>query len=108
MITTLLQTKLFRPPLRSSLISRQRIINKLDAGIDGKLTLVSAPPGFGKSTLVSEWLSQAPVGYGVAWLSLEESDNDPTQFFAYLIGAFSDYPPRHRTGPRTGCPIAAP
>jgi len=93
MTTTLLKTKLFRPPLRTSLISRARIISKLNAGLDGKLTLVSAPPGFGKTTLVSEWLSQTPAGYELAWLSLEENDNDPTQFFAYLIGALQTVHP---------------
>ncbi len=60
---------------------------KLNEGQSGKLTLVSAPPGFGKTTLVSEWLSQRPSGHSAAWLSLEDSDNDPTRFFAYFIGA---------------------
>jgi LuxR family maltose regulon positive regulatory protein len=120
----LLRTKLYIPPLRrgpstglrTGLVSRPRLIERLNAGLDRKLTLVSAPAGFGKTTLVSEWIHSG-VGtlrgkYGVgeeddldgqtpstsysprsahtpefAWLSLDESDNDPTRFLTYLVAA---------------------
>jgi hypothetical protein len=74
----LLQTKLFIPPIRPGLVSRSRLTERLNAGMDRKLTLVSAPAGFGKTTLISDWLAgcQQPA----AWLSLDESDNDPTRF----------------------------
>ena len=83
----LLQTKLYVPPTRPSYVPRPRLIKALNAGIDGKLTLVSAPAGFGKTTLVSEWLSQLPAESDIAWLSLDRGDDDPSRFFAYLIGA---------------------
>ena len=89
----LLQTKLHIPLLRSSLVSRPRLTDKLNAGLDGKLILVSAPAGSGKTTLVTDWLS-SPLpklgeGSGVraAWLSLDDSDNDPRRFLDYLLAA---------------------
>ena len=84
----ILQTKLTIPQVRPSLIARPHLIKKLNAGLAGKLTRISAPPGFGKTTLVSKWLNQLSTDQNAAWLSLEESDNDATRFFAYLIGAF--------------------
>jgi LuxR family maltose regulon positive regulatory protein len=87
----LLTTKLYIPRVRSGLVSRPRLIERLDAGLDQnqgfgrKLTLVAAPAGFGKTTLVAEWLNglQRPF----AWLSLDEGDNDPVRFVSYLIAA---------------------
>ena len=82
----ILQTKLYIPPIRPELVSRPRLIERLNAGLcSRKLTLVSAPAGFGKTTLVSEWVTgcERPV----AWLSLDEGDNDPTRFLTYLIAA---------------------
>ena len=76
MVTPLLKTKLFVPPARPELISRPRLIERLNEGLDRRLTLVSAPAGFGKTTLLSEWVAGA--GRPVAWLSLDEGDNDPT------------------------------
>jgi LuxR family maltose regulon positive regulatory protein len=86
-----LQTKLYIPPIRRELVSRPRLIQRLSAGLNGCLTLVSAPAGFGKTTLVSEWLHKVGA-YGdapphVAWLSLDEGDNDTARFLAYLIAA---------------------
>ena len=93
----LLQTKLYVPPIRSGLVPRPRLIERLNAGLDRKLTVISAPAGFGKTTLVGEWLhsvgahGRAPLpGHAplhVAWLSLDEADNDPSRFLAYLIAA---------------------
>lgn len=79
----LLQTKLFVPPIRPLSIPRPHLIQKLNNGLAGKLTLVSAPPGFGKTTLVSSWLQQGERPF--CWLSLDKEDNDPNRFFTYLF-----------------------
>jgi LuxR family maltose regulon positive regulatory protein len=81
----LLTTKLYIPPVRPELVPRPRLVERLDAGLHRKLTLISAPAGFGKTTLLSEWVA----GYDqpVAWLSLDEGDNDPARFLAYLVAA---------------------
>ena len=121
-MSVILTTKLHIPPLRSSIVPRPRLVAKLNAGLPGKLTLVSAPAGYGKTTLVAEWLagladsaprragpqsSQRPApgpssvmqetGGGlapgepqamkVAWLSLDEGDNDPVRFLTHLVAA---------------------
>jgi len=87
MSDALLLTKLYVPPLRTNLVLRPRLVERLNEGLSSgrKLTLISAPAGFGKTTLVSEWLAgcQRPV----AWLSLDEGDNDPSRFLTYLIAA---------------------
>jgi LuxR family maltose regulon positive regulatory protein len=85
MTTPLLRTKLHIPPARPELVSRPRLIEQLNAGAHRKLTLVSAPTGFGKTTLVSEWVREC--GRPVAWLSLDEGDNDLTRFLAYFVAA---------------------
>ena len=84
----LLETKLFVPRWRRGLVSRPRLSERLDRGAEAKLTLVSAPAGFGKSTLLAEWLAAVPAGgRAAAWLSLDPSDNDPASFWTYLIAA---------------------
>ena len=84
----LLETKLYLPQWRSGLVRRPRLIERLDQGIEGKLTLVSAPAGFGKTTLLAEWLAATQAGErAAAWLSLDQSDNDPARFWAYFIAA---------------------
>jgi LuxR family maltose regulon positive regulatory protein len=85
MDTPLLTTKLYIPPVRPELVSRPRLIERLNQGLHRKLTLVSAPAGFGKTTLLSE--SVGGCGRPVAWLSLDKGDNDPTRFWAYFIAA---------------------
>ena len=92
MATPLLQTKLYIPPPRPELVPRLRLIEQLNAGLRSgrKLTLVSAPAGFGKTTLVSEWiqaLGGATPPLAIAWLSLDEGDNDLTRFLIYSIAA---------------------
>ncbi|HMN31323.1 MAG TPA: AAA family ATPase, partial [Caldilineaceae bacterium] len=88
MSTPILATKLFIPPPRPKLVSRPRLIEQLSEGLHRKLTLISAPAGFGKTTLVSEWLaSLLDAQRLVAWLSLDEGENDPTRFLAYLVAA---------------------
>ena len=88
MPTQLLTSKLYIPPLRPSLVPRPRLIQVLNEGLQMKkrLTLVSAPAGFGKTTLMVDWLKQIDVP--VAWLSLDEADSDLPRFLAYLAAAF--------------------
>jgi LuxR family maltose regulon positive regulatory protein len=95
-VTLLLTTKLYIPHARPGLVSRQRLIEWLNAGISCRLTLVSAPAGFGKTTLVSEWV--AGCKRPVAWLSLDEGDNDPTCFLTYLVAALQTVAPKIGTG----------
>ena len=87
MSTSILATKLYIPPPRSKIVLRPRLIERLNEGLSAscKLTLISAPAGFGKTTQVSEWI--ASCGQPVAWLSLDEGDNDPTRFLIYLVAA---------------------
>jgi LuxR family maltose regulon positive regulatory protein len=87
----LLRTKLFVPPLRPLLVPRSRLLARLDAGSNGKLSLVSAPAGFGKTTLVVHWLGQQDRP--VAWLSLDENDDDLLRFFTYLVAAIQTIDP---------------
>ncbi|MGD9100740.1 MAG: LuxR C-terminal-related transcriptional regulator [Anaerolineae bacterium] len=82
---SLLTTKFYVPPLRPGFVSRPRLIELLQAGLARKLTLVSAPAGFGKTTLINEWISASERP--VAWISLDQGDNDPVRFLAYLVGA---------------------
>src|SRR3989304_177645 len=83
----ILATKLYIPPSRPKIVLRPRLIERLNEGLSSgcKLTLISASAGFGKTTLVSEWV--ASCGQPVAWLSLDEGDNDPACFLAYLVAA---------------------
>ena len=81
----LLQTKLYTPLSRSNLVARPHLIERLNEGLDRKLTLVSAPAGFGKTTLVAEWLGQTAIP--VAWLSLDKDDGDLTRFLTYFVAA---------------------
>src|SRR5438876_5322444 len=85
MSTPLLATKLYIPPPRPNVVLRPRLIARLNEGLHRKLTLIAAPAGFGKTTLLSEWVAicQRPV----AWLSLDEGENDPTRFLVYLVAA---------------------
>ena len=87
MSTPILATKLYIPPPRVKIVLRPRLIEQLNKGlISGhKLTIISASAGFGKTTLVSEWI--AGCERPVAWLSLDEGDNDPTRFLTYLVTA---------------------
>jgi LuxR family maltose regulon positive regulatory protein len=87
MVTPLLTTKLYIPPVRQDLVSRPQLLERLNNGLYGghRLTLVSAPAGYGKTTLLSEWV--ATCGRPVAWLALDSGDNDPARFLAYLIAA---------------------
>ncbi len=81
----LLKTKLAPPRLHPSVIQRKDLFNLLDKGLSKKLVLVTAPTGFGKTTLVVSWISARNFAY--AWLALDENDNDPIRFWTYLITA---------------------
>jgi LuxR family maltose regulon positive regulatory protein len=88
---TLLATKLHMPVLRTKRVLRPRLVERLDAGAHGTLTLVSAPAGFGKTTAVSEWL--AGSARPSAWLSLDADDSDPARFLSYFIAALQEIHP---------------
>ena len=93
MPAAILATKLYIPPSRQRVVLRPRLVQRLNDGLaaGNKLHLVSAPAGFGKTTLVSEWV--AGCGRPVAWLSLDEGDSDPSRFLAYLIAALQTVAP---------------
>lgn len=86
----LLIPKLRTPQARGALVARPRLLERLDAGLEGKLTLISAPAGFGKTTLVSQWIaahSQNEPRLPLAWVELDAGDNDPVRFWRYVITA---------------------
>jgi LuxR family transcriptional regulator, maltose regulon positive regulatory protein len=96
MVAPILITKLYIPPTRAELVHRPELVERLNNGLDRKLTLISAPAGFGKTTLVSHWLEnlreqgeihRQPIE--VAWLSLDEEDNNPVRFLTYFITALN-------------------
>jgi LuxR family maltose regulon positive regulatory protein len=86
MFDSLLPTKLYLPPTRAGWVKRPRLLRKLNRNSQTKLILVSAPAGYGKTTLVTAWLRQLK-GTEVCWLSLDEDDSDAQQFFRYLAAA---------------------
>lgn len=91
MAKPILQTKLYAPPSRPDLIDRPRLISQLNQGLHHKLTLISAPAGFGKSTLAGEWVSTC--GIPTAWLSLDEADGELTRFLTYFVAALQTMAP---------------
>jgi len=90
MTIEILTTKLFIPRPRPELVPRPRLLSLLEAGIHRKLTLVAAPAGFGKTTLVSAWATAGTRPF--AWLSLDVPDNDPARFWSYLVAALNTLP----------------
>ncbi len=94
MSSPLLATKLYIPPARQDLVARPRLLRRLADGLTHPLTLISAPPGFGKTMLLSAWCASAEShGVSVAWLSLDSGDNDPVLFLAYLLAALDTLEP---------------
>jgi LuxR family transcriptional regulator, maltose regulon positive regulatory protein len=103
----LLSTKLYRPQVRPGIVTRPRLITQLNTGLARKLTLLSAPAGFGKTTLLAEWIHSKEESSGqqeetsafyllpsaFAWLSLDEQDNDLTRFLLYLTAALQNADP---------------
>ncbi|HEX5506551.1 MAG TPA: LuxR C-terminal-related transcriptional regulator [Thermomicrobiales bacterium] len=96
MSTPTLVTKLYVPPPRPAVVPRPRLIERLDAGLHRKLTLVSAPAGSGKTTLVSGWV--AACDRRVAWLSLDDGDSDLARFLTYLVAALQTIGPHIGAG----------
>lgn len=82
----IVETKVTRPRLRPEQIARRELLAVLRAGGSRRLTLVAAPPGFGKTTLLAEW-AEADAGPAAAWFAVDEDDNDPARFFAYMVAA---------------------
>jgi ATP/maltotriose-dependent transcriptional regulator MalT len=91
----LLETKLYMPPPRPDLVRRMHLIDRLNKGIDHKLTLISAPAGFGKTTLLSEWISKNETP--AAWISLDKSDNAPVH--SHKNRDYGVVRPHRRRGP---------
>jgi LuxR family maltose regulon positive regulatory protein len=110
----LLATKLYAPPARPTLVARPRLTARLNAGMRSKLTLLAAPAGFGKTTLLAEWIAKLKIENeelrketnshtllnshfsilnSVAWVSLDAADNDPARFWTYVITALDSLPP---------------
>ncbi len=92
MPTPVLATKLFVPALRAQVVPRPRLLERMRDGLGSgrRLTLVSAPAGFGKTTLLGVWIADSVIrdpSSRVAWLSLDEGDNDPARFLTYLVAA---------------------
>src|SRR5215218_11096827 len=96
MPTPILATKLYVPPPQPKTVVRPRLIERLNEGLHRRLILVCAPAGFGKTTLLSEWVATLPRP--AAWLSLDEGDNDPTRFLAYLVAALRTIAPNMGEG----------
>ena len=88
---TLLSTKLFAPSIRPDHVSRPRLIAQINKGLDKALILISAPAGYGKTTLVRSWLHENNTPS--AWISLDEDDNDPIHFLQYLLTALQQVIP---------------
>lgn len=90
----MIATKLYVPRLRSGLVARPRLSERLRRGADSKLTLVSAPAGFGKTTLLAEWLGATSGGdRRVAWLSLDPADNEPASFWTGVVATLQSAVP---------------
>src|SRR5512139_1694673 len=89
----LLATKFFIPPVRTTLISRPRLLERLARGLERPLTLISAPAGYGKTTLFSEWRAGLGASIPLAWLSLDGQDNDPSRFYQYLLSCLGAIQP---------------
>ncbi|NMC80515.1 MAG: hypothetical protein GYA59_14230 [Chloroflexi bacterium] len=87
----LLRTKISTPQIPPEFVHRPRLTKRIDRGVMGSLTLLSAPAGFGKTNLLIEWAEQTSLP--VAWLNIDGEDNDPSRFFRYLIGALRTLEP---------------
>jgi LuxR family maltose regulon positive regulatory protein len=84
----LLRTKLYISPLQSEVVARPRLVEALNEALDCKLILISAPAGFGKTTLLKEWIARHH--WSIAWVSLDPGDNDPVRFWIYVVAALQN------------------
>lgn len=91
-IGPLLRTKTSIPPTRIGFVRRSRLTARINDGVKGPLTLLSAPAGFGKTQLLAEWAAES--AYPIAWLTLSAEDNDYARFFRYLSSAFQEVEPQ--------------
>ncbi|AWX54908.1 LuxR family transcriptional regulator [Brevibacillus brevis] len=96
MTIPIVTTKLYMPPSRLKTVTRHRLIEKLNEGLNRKLTVISAPAGSGKTTLVSEWLVSGDRPF--AWISMDDGDNDPARFLTYLFTALRNIDPNIGSG----------
>jgi LuxR family transcriptional regulator, maltose regulon positive regulatory protein len=92
----MLEAKLRPPPARSEWVTRSRLIEELDGAAQRPVTLIAAPAGYGKTTVVTQWLASASPPEAVAWISLDTSDNDPTRLWTHIATALA----------RAGCVMA--
>ncbi|MEO8541767.1 MAG: helix-turn-helix transcriptional regulator, partial [bacterium] len=98
-LRSVLETKFYFPRWRAGQVQRPRLVERVARGVQSKLTLVSAPPGFGKTTLLAEWLaSPSAKERDIAWLSLDQNDNDQPTFWSYLVGALERVRPEAGKG----------
>jgi len=100
-VAQILNTKLYIPALRSNIVTRPRLLDQLDEGLsqDRKLSLISAPAGYGKTTLVIDWVHELQQrGTGVAWLTLDHMDNAPLRFWAYFLSSLRTIPQLEQVG----------
>src|SRR5215211_3556547 len=98
---TVIGTKLRAPSPRPEQVLRPRLLEMLDEGLDGKVTLVSAPAGYGKTILLSQWLRARDAGS--AWVSLDEQDDDPVRLWRHIVEALD----RSSAGEGFGAPVLA-
>lgn len=98
MVHPILATKLYVPHPNPNLVIRMHLIERLNEGATKKLILISAPAGFGKSTLLSSWVAQRESTTRIAWLTLDESDNDIVRFMSYFIAALQKIEPEIGSG----------
>ena len=82
----MLLTKLHIPFPGENLVHRSILFDKLNVGLSRKLILISAPAGFGKTTLLSDWINQHKIS--AVWFSIDDNDNDPADFLSYVIAGF--------------------
>jgi len=92
----MLLTKLHIPPVIQNIVHRPELYEKLNTGLNRKLILISAPAGFGKTTLLSDWINQQNIP--TAWFSIDKSDNDPVVFLSYLISGIQNIHSRFGQG----------
>lgn len=98
MSSSILSTKLYFPPARTNLVPRPRLIEQLNIGLKKPLTMISAPAGYGKTTLLSDWHTRLGSEYLFAWLSLDPDDNNLARFLAYVSAALDTLDPNLAQG----------
>src|SRR5215213_2009145 len=98
MQTSALATKFQIPPQTHRVVRRARLVDALEQGVpDHKLVLISAPAGYGKTTLLTQWAYQSR--FTIAWVSIDEQDNKPDRFFRSLLAAWEEVRPEIRESP---------